>query len=375
MANRRVSVWKYVRVGEKWRYCRPAIGRNNKIKPHSVLVAGREEHHPEGHYYVHFLDGKKQVWKRVGDSPAEALKEAGFQEALLGAVNAGIAITPTSEIPLLVSYTIDPYLNEYKLSHRPESYVLMKQALYEFKGWCRHNIISRITRTDLLGYRQYLIDKGRTERTAGNKMLRVNQYIRAVQKLERGKGLVTVSDAKYVEREPEVYDQKELDAFFAKCNTFQTAVFKSLLMSGMRKQELESLTWKDVNFERGTIKIAAKPGFSPKTWEERTIEVPTPMIEILKELPRRGTYVFANGKGNKYTHMWDDCKAIADLAGLTGMHPHKFRATYATKLLQSGFDLKTVQRLLGHKSIESTMRYLARATSHEVRAKVDTIWK
>jgi integrase len=57
-------------------------------------------------------------------------------------------------------------------------------------------------------------------------------------------------------------------------------------------------------------------------------------------------------------------------------HPHRFRATYCTKLLQSGIDLKTVQKLMGHKTIESTMRYLAKAESKKVRAKVDAVqWK
>ena len=57
-------------------------------------------------------------------------------------------------------------------------------------------------------------------------------------------------------------------------------------------------------------------------------------------------------------------------------HPHRFRATFCTKLLQSGIDLKTVQKLMGHKTIESTMRYLAKAESKKVRAKVDAVqWK
>jgi hypothetical protein len=40
--NRRVSVWKYVRVGKKWRYCKPSIGKNGKIKPDLVIVKGRD---------------------------------------------------------------------------------------------------------------------------------------------------------------------------------------------------------------------------------------------------------------------------------------------------------------------------------------------
>jgi integrase/recombinase XerD len=83
--------------------------------------------------------------------------------------------------------------------------------------------------------------------------------------------------------------------------------------------------------------------------------------------------VFANGAGNRYTHMWDDCKKVAKEAGIRA-HPHKFRSTFATRLLQGGMDLKTVQKLLGHKNLESTMRYLARAETKAVKAKVDAIW-
>ena len=45
-----------------------------------------------------------------------------------------------------------------------------------------------------------------------------------------------------------------------------------------------------------------------------------------------------------------------------------------TRLLHGGMDLKTVRKLLGHKNLESTMRYLSRAESSKVKAKVDAIW-
>lgn len=90
-------------------------------------------------------------------------------------------------------------------------------------------------------------------------------------------------------------------------------------------------------------------------------------------MPRRGAFVFANGAGHRYTHSWDDCAKIAKKTKVEDCHPHRFRATYATRLLQNGVDLKTVQKLLGHKNLESTMRYLAKAESPKVRAKVNAV--
>jgi integrase len=250
----------------------------------------------------------------------------------------------------------------------------MKQTLGEFVEFNKKSVIADITRVDLLKYKQWLVNRGRTVRTAGNKMLRVNQYLRSIQGLEPGKGLVTTKDAKFVQLEPEVYTPEELALFFAACTPFQFLVFKTYLMSGLRKQELENLEWTDINFSGGIIKVRAKPGWLPKTWEEREIEVADDLLDMLRKAERRGPRVFANTKGNKYTHSWDDCQSIGKRAKVAA-HPHKFRATYATKLLQSGVDIKTVQKLLGHKTIEATMRYLSKARSPEVRAKMNMVWK
>ena len=77
--NRRVSVWKYVRVGKKWRYCKPSIGKNGKIKPDWVIVKGREEHHPEGNFYLHRYEGDREIWKKIGPNAQEAVNAADLE--------------------------------------------------------------------------------------------------------------------------------------------------------------------------------------------------------------------------------------------------------------------------------------------------------
>ena len=71
--------------------------------------------------------------------------------------------------------------------------------------------------------------------------------------------------------------------------------------------------------------------------------------------------------------MLDHCKAIAGVAGLdTKKFDLKtFRSTYATRMLRSGFDVRTVQHWMGHKSLETTMRYLVPAT--DVHVKLDQV--
>jgi integrase len=394
MANRKVSVWKYVKVGNRWKYCKPVYGRNNKIKPNWAFVNGKPEHHPEGNFYISRRDGKKKIWKKIGPNPADAVNAAKVEKSILNAKALGVQIKP--ELPKLdYDAQMWKFLNDYKLSQSLESHGLMKQTLEEFRRFSKKAVLSDINREDLLRYKQWLIERKRSLRTAGNKMLRVNQFLRAAMGLRPGEGLVTVKDGRFVEREPEVYTDDELDLFFKACSPFHARVFHTLLMAGLRKQEMENLEWTDINFETGTLSVRGKKTFQPKDWEEREIEIPRELLELLFAVKKDRGLVFATKTGKKYTHVWDDCKEIAMKIGaaLAGKadeeaterliretaakyHPHKFRGTYCTKLLQSGIDLKTVQKLMGHKTIESTMRYLAKAESKKVRAKVDAVeWK
>ena len=71
--------------------------------------------------------------------------------------------------------------------------------------------------------------------------------------------------------------------------------------------------------------------------------------------------------------MLDHCKAVAKRAELD---PAKFdlktfRSTFASRTLRTGFDVRTVQHWMGHKSLETTMRYLV--PSQEVRARLDQV--
>ena len=159
---------------------------------------------------------------------------------------------------------------------------------------------------------------------------------------------------------PPTYSQVELDRLFPVCDEFECAVFSTFLLTGMREQELCFLTWPDVDLrrEREAVHVQTKDGFSPKDYEERMIPIPEELAERLAKLPRESEWVFRTSKGSRQTNLLRRLKELALRAGVEGATLHKFRHTYATRLLESGCDIVTVQRLMGHSDMETTRQYL-----------------
>ncbi len=76
MANRKASIWLYKKIDGRWRYVKPAIGRNGKIKPD-----------PDAAYYVRYREGGKMVWQKCRNA-ADATVARERQEAFLTPVSA-----------------------------------------------------------------------------------------------------------------------------------------------------------------------------------------------------------------------------------------------------------------------------------------------
>jgi integrase len=68
--------------------------------------------------------------------------------------------------------------------------------------------------------------------------------------------------------------------------------------------------------------------------------------------------LFPTKKGRRTNHLLRRLKEIAEAAKVPHATLHKFRHTYATRLLESGCDIVTVQKLMGHSDTETTRQYL-----------------
>jgi integrase len=135
------------------------------------------------------------------------------------------------------------------------------------------------------------------------------------------------------------------------------------LNTGMRKSEIFSLKWPEVNFDQKLITI-----LDSKNHEIRKIPINETAQRVLKEIPRYGEFVFSHKGGKPYTSVQKAFNHAKQKAGIEGFVFHSLRHTFASWLVMLGVDLTTVMQLLGHKSLAMTTKYAHLSPAHKTKA-------
>ncbi len=391
MANREVNLTKRIwdvharnkqGHGEPgYRYCPVVLSANGRIKPDVVLIDGREERHPEGAYYLEWRDGAKRHRLSVGKNAADANARRLAKEAELNAINHGVAVTPEKKNgQRSLATAVAEYLDEIKLTKKPRSHAAYSVGLRYFEECCTKQFVENVERRDLLEFAAFLRDERElAPRSVYNKFEVVMSFLKS----QGVRGLVSKNDwPRYTQEEPEIYEQEDLNALFVACNPEERLWFEFFLMTGMRDQEVMFAYWSDVNFNHATVRVSHKPdrGWTPKVYKEREIPIPEKLVTALRlwrsKSDKKCNLIFPTAGCQPRATFLDRLKAITKRAGLPqeSFWLHKFRATFATRCLWAGVDLRTVQLWLGHSDIESTMRYLKPSRSQQVREKVNEIF-
>jgi integrase/recombinase XerD len=378
--NRIVSVTKRIKTLRGLRYYPVVISGNGRIKPDAVIVDDREERHPEGSYYLNWYAGKRLMRLSVGKDAATATARRQQKEAELNAKNNGIGIVPESS-RRLVSVAVTGYLEDTELTKKPKTLAAYTTALDYFTQSCKKQYLEDIDRKDLLRFSAFLRDeKEQAPRTCWNKFANVMSFLKA----NGVRGLVGKNDwPRYTEEEPEIYEEEELGVLFKACDDVERLWFEFFLMTGEREQEVMYTYWSDINLNRATVRVTHKTdrGWTPKAYKEREIPIPTNLVKSLKvwkaKADKTCNIVFPTAGCNPKLNFLDDLKVVAERAKLDpdNFWLHKFRATFATRHLWNGVDLRTVQLWLGHSDMESTMRYLKPSRSQAVKDKVNSTFE
>jgi integrase/recombinase XerD len=375
--NVKVNLFKRVRTNTGLRCCPVVEAANGRVRPHVVIVDGREERHEEGAYYISWYEGRRVKRLSVGKDAVEARNRRDRKQAELIARSHGVEIvTPDQDDRRSISTEIAKYLEEVKLTSKPKTLAAYTVALSYFAESCTKTRLEDIERVDMLKFAAFLRDeKDQSPRTCWNKFANVMSFLKS-----RGRrDFVKKNDwPRFTEEEPEIYEREDLETLFAACDADERLWFEFFLMTGMREQEVMHLYWSDLNLKANTVKVTHKPdrGWTPKAYKEREIPIPAKLTVSLKAWKGKANgcpLLFPTAGCNPKLDFLDCLKAVATRAELTkdDFWLHKFRATFATWHLWSGVDLRTVQQWLGHSDMESTMRYLKPSREAKTHDKVN----
>lgn len=145
------------------------------------------------------------------------------------------------------------------------------------------------------------------------------------------------------------------------------ALLELLYASGLRVSEIAALAWQNIDEDQGVLRIIGKGNkerFVPYSerafgWVEKyRDEARQDWADSAPHKYKDLVFLSHRSKGLTRMAIWKIVHRRALECGLDDIHPHVLRHSFATHLLQGGADIRIVQALLGHSSLNTTERYL-----------------
>jgi integrase/recombinase XerD len=360
--------------------------KNGSIKPGVVLDGGVEKRLPGGNFYISWYMGRKPTRISVGADPERALSERRKREQAL-ARGENLVVKPIAKPePAPDRETLAGAVQRYLDDIRAEIKRKTKdpKTLASYSTSCCYLLefaptacLADVTAQLMLEFSGFLRDeKELSDRSVYNRFTAAMIFLKwtgHIVRIPRGKRPT------FAEEEVEIFEDDELERFFAACTAKEHLLYKFLLQSGFRDGEVMHFARTDISKSSSTVKVKAKPQYNwhPKKGLERSVPVPASLIDELLATPSTGVLVFPRKDGQPDNSLYEKLRGIAKRAGLEPdrFWLHKFRATYATTMIRSGkVDLFTLAKWMGHKNTKTLERYVRAVGGMDAQTKVEAVW-
>ncbi len=231
--------------------------------------------------------------------------------------------------------------------------------------------IDEITRADI---RRYVAESQRKGDAAGSicerlqVMRTVLNYAMEMEEYELEKNPIVTKDLPKVKKKRKIpLEMDELKSLFQiaeKKYPHMIPVLTCACMTGMRRGEIETLKWDDVDLDERWINVEAENNKSGREKEIAINETLFFALEDLKKLENEDSghvFVYHNPRFNRISRVpvKSHFEQIVEEAGLKGKaHFHLLRHTVASALARAGVDSVSIQHMLGHANLSTTEIYL-----------------
>lgn len=154
-------------------------------------------------------------------------------------------------------------------------------------------------------------------------------------------------------------EKDEIKKLLKNCSDNIRPIVITALTTGMRLSELFNLRWQDIDFEEKVIIVR-----NSKNNESRILPMNQTLYSTLVALPRTNEFVFTSKNGNPYKSIKTSFKNALKKAKIENFRFHDLRHTFASHLAMNGWNLRTIQQLMGHKTFAMTLRYSHLSKTH-----------
>lgn len=246
----------------------------------------------------------------------------------------------------------------------------------EFLTYCGGLALKEISRDDVGDFVQYLGREGRSPKTVARKLSVVREFFKFLytEKDIKDNPAADVLTPKQEKPLPKFLSEDEIKRLIAAAKECSgpkgrqmTAMLELMYANGLRVSELVSLPENCINFDRRQVFVRGKGS------KERVVPVAPAAIQAVFDYleqrdcfireGRRSIWLFPS-KSSRSGHISRDTffKRLKELAVKAGIYPsrvtpHVLRHSFATHLLNHNADLRSVQKMLGHESINTTEIY------------------
>jgi integrase len=325
-------------------------------------------------WYLDYYVGSRRVREKAGSAKGAASRALSVREAeiALGKFN----LQPRANIPTFAIFAerYESVVSVHKRGRAVERYYIqMFVAVFGNKK------ISEITTEEVEGFKSYRSRHVKPATVNRELTLLKHMFTKAVEwKRLLANPLRGVRSLNVPARVERILELGEEIRLLAACDCVRSRLLRPVVIlalnTGMRRGELLSLRWEQIDLIQRSIRVLNGKTNS----SERSIPMNSTVFDLVSDLARnkKSNLVFPSNRkiGERFLDLKKGFKRAVQLAGLRKIRFHDLRHTFATRLIQSRADIITVQHLLGHAKISMTARY-AHSPNHAKIAAVSRLDK
>jgi integrase len=345
-------------------------------------------------FYVKYRVGGTQIQKRLGPAwldlgqpPLGHFTRQSAEAALatiLADARQGAALHSTSS-----GATVSEAAHEW-LRHSEWERGVRASTLREYRSVVEAHIVPRfghqsieaVMAREVEAWAAELLASGRSRRTVNKILTMLNGVFERARRIWDLPSNPVANVARRPERysgDLDFFSPAEVMALVSSAASEQDgAIFITAAFTGLRRGELIALRWRDLLFERESIRVRASYSYgaltTPKSGKVRTVPMVPAVAEALARLGRRELFVGDDlvfpGLAGEYldgSALRRRYKAALKRAGLRELRFHDLRHCFGS-LAINALSIIEVQQAMGHADVKTTMRYLhAKSRGDEAR--------